>query len=94
MARRKETQKVKGKFSSLKAVRRVTSLLRKTGSSQEKPKKRRATSAHSQEKLNKWKKETMMQAVQEYRSSRMPGYKGKPVSLVTCILCVIFKVLY
>ena len=72
MARHKETQKVKGKFSSLKAVRWVTSLLRKTGSSQEKPKKRRATSAHSQEKLNKWKKETMMQAVQEYRSSRMP----------------------
>ena len=90
MARGKETQKVKGKFSSLKALRQVTSLLWNTRSSQQKPKKRRPMSAHSQEKL-KWKKETMMQAVQEYRSSMMPGYKRKPVSFVTCIYVSFLK---
>ena len=71
MAKCKQTKKVKGKFPSLKVV--------KTGLSQLKAKPRRATSAHSYQTLNKWKKETMQQAVEKYRASRMPGYKGKPV---------------
>ena len=42
-------------------------------------KTRQKASAHEAETLNKWKKETMQKAVEEYRASRLPG--GTPVSL-------------
>ena len=43
-----------------------------------KGKTRQKASSHEAETLNKWKKETMQKAVEEYRASRLPG--GTPVS--------------
>ena len=76
---------VKAKVRSLK-TRSTASSIWKTGSSPPKVKQRRATSAHSDQILNKWKKETMQQAVEGYRASRMPGYQGDPVSCVVSFL--------
>ena len=48
------------------------------------PKIRREQSAHRSKKLNKWIPKDMEDAVNMYRNSRAPGYKGKPVSDSVC----------
>ena len=48
------------------------------------PKIRREQSTHRSKKLNKWTPKDMEDAVNMYRNSRAPGYKGKPVSDSVC----------
>ena len=93
MARTKQKPKVKGRFSKdkmrgvVKAKNRRTATQaqaqaqsRSTSKTRSPPKgkTRQKASSHEAETLNKWKKETMQKAVEEYRASRLPG--GTPVS--------------
>ena len=50
------------------------------------PKIRREPSAHRSKKLKEWTPKDMEDAVNMYRNSRAPGYKGKPVSDSVCRL--------
>ena len=89
MARTKQKPKVRGRFSIEKMKGVVNAKNRRTAAQAQststlktgslpKGKTRQKASSHEAETLNKWKKETMQKAVEEYRVSRLPG--GTPVS--------------
>ena len=48
------------------------------------PKVRMEQIAHRSKKLNEWTPKDMEDAVNMYRNSRAPGYKGKPASDSVC----------
>ena len=88
----KTTKLVKGSASSkelnmqLQRTQNRAMEQSKTGSPKPlKPLKfRREQSAHRSKKLNEWTPKDMEDAVNMYRNSRAPGFKGKPVSDSVC----------
>ena len=99
MVKTKQTKLVKGSASSKKlnlqlqrTQNRAKELQNRKKAKQSKtrslkmPKIRREQSAHESKKLNEWTPKEMEEAVNMYRNSRVPGYKGKPVSDSVCRL--------
>ena len=86
MVKTKTTKLVKGSVSSkelnmqLQRVQNRELEQSKTGS----PKLAKIRREPSAKKLNKWTPKDMEDAVNMYRNSRAPGYKGKPVSDSVC----------
>ena len=99
MVKTKTTKLVKGSASSkelnmqLQRAQNRAMEQSKTGSLKL-PKIRREQSAHRSKKLNEWTPKDMEDAVNMYRNSRAPGYKGKPVSDSVCRLISFSGLLY
>ena len=89
MARTKQTKKVKlfgspkRKFFNKPAP--TQTIVKAKAKSLEKKKSRKAASSHINQRIGFFKSEDIEAAVNMYRASRLPGYKGKPLSLSTVV---------
>ena len=89
MVKTKTTKLVKGSASS-KELNMQLQRAQNRAMEQSKPgspkllKIRREQIAHRSKKLNEWTPKDMQDAVNMYRNSRAPGYKGKPVNDSVC----------
>ena len=89
MVKTKTTKLVKGSASSkglnMQLQRVQNRAMEQSKTRSPKPAKiRREQSTHRSKKLNEWTPKDMEDAVNMYRNSRAPGYKGKPISESVC----------